>query len=180
MTDATTSGYLTAVESAVRWAAVPPPQVVAALQNLMQAYALLADEGRESELTALFWPDAVWDGRELQYGIATGPAPIAELVLVHYDAARPIVHLPGPPLLTMAPGGDVAGVSWCLATRLVDGRTTPMIYFYYHDLMRCDAQGNWRFASRYLRLRFRDAGDAAVGAGTAPLAADRPDAGYDH
>ena len=53
------------------------------------------------------------------------------------------------------PGGDVAGVTWCLATRLADGRTTPVIYFCYHDLMRCNAQGNWRFASRYLRLRFR-------------------------
>ena len=157
MSDASASGDLTAVESAVRWAAVPPPDVAAKLQNLMQAYALLTDAGRESELAALFWPDAVWDGRELQYGIATGPVSIAKLVLAHFDTAKPIVHPPGPPLLTMASGGDVRGVCWCLATRLVDGRTAPMIYFYYHDLMRCDAQGHWRFARRYLRLRFRDA-----------------------
>jgi hypothetical protein len=32
-----------------------------------------------------------------------------------------------------------------------------MIYFYYHDLMRRDAPGRWRFARRYLRLRFRAA-----------------------
>lgn len=156
MTDAAAPGYHTAVESAVRWAAVPPPGVAAELQNLVQAYALLTDEGRESELAALFWPDAVRDGRELQYGIATGPASIAKLVLAHFDAARPIVHMPGPSLLTVTSDGDVEGLCWCLATRLVDGRTAPMIYFYYHDLMRCDAQGRWRFARRFLRLRFRD------------------------
>jgi hypothetical protein len=160
MTDTSASDYHTAVESAVRRAAVPPPEVATVLQNLVQAYALLTDEGRESELAALFWPDAVWDGRELQYGIATGPASIAKLVLTHYDAARPVVHLPGPSLLTMISDHEVQGVCWCLATRLVDGRTDPMIYVYYHDLMRCDAQGRWRFARRYLRLRFRDADDA--------------------
>ncbi len=161
MTDAPAPGYHTAVESAVRWAAVPPPGVVAELQNLIQAYALLTDEGRESELAALFWPDAVWDGRELQYGIATGPPSIAKLVLAHFDAARPIIHMPGPPLLTVTSDGDVEGICWCLATRLVDSRTAPMIYFYYHDLMRCDAQGRWRFARRFLRLRFRDADHAS-------------------
>ena len=92
-----------------------------------------------------------WDGRELRYGIATGPESIAKLVLEHFDAARPIIHMPGPPLLTVTPDGDVEGICWCLATRLVDGRTAPMIYFYYHDLMRCDAQGRWRFARRFLR-----------------------------
>lgn len=162
MTDALASGDHILVESAVRWAAAPPPEVAAKLQNLMQAYALLTDEGRQSELAALFWPDAVWDGRELQYGIATGPASIAKLVLTHFDAAKPVVHLPGPPLLTTASGGDVQGLSWCLATRLVDGRTAPMIYFYYHDLMRRDARGHWRFARRYLRLRFRDAASGAA------------------
>jgi len=161
MTAAPAPGYRTAVESAVRWAEVPPPGVVAELQNLTQAYALLTDEGREAELAALFWPDAVWDGSELQYGIATGPEAIAKLVLAHFDPARPIIHLPGPPLLTATADGDVEGTSWCLATRLVDGRTAPMIYFYYHDVMRCDAQGRWRFARRYLRLRFRDAAHVA-------------------
>jgi hypothetical protein len=161
MTDASAPRYHTAVESAVRWAAVPPPGVAAELQNLVQAYALLTDEGRESELAALFWSDAVWDGRELQYGIATGPESIAKLVLAHFDAARPIIHMPGPSLLTVTSDGDVEGLCWCLATRLVDGRTAPMIYFYYHDLMRCDAQGRWRFARRFLRLRFRDADHAS-------------------
>lgn len=157
MTDTSASAHQTAVESAGQWAAVPPPEVAAKLQNLVQAYALLTDEGRESELAALFWPDAVWDGSELQYGFATGPASIAKLVLAHFDAARPVVHLPGPPLLTMISDREVQGVSWCLATRLVDGRTDPMIYFYYNDLMRCDREGHWRFARRYLRLRFRAA-----------------------
>ena len=83
MTETSAPGYHTAVESAVRWAAVPAPGVAVELQNLVQAYALLTDEGRESELAALFWPDAVWDGRELQYGIATGPESIAKLVLAH-------------------------------------------------------------------------------------------------
>ena len=161
MTDAPATGYRTAVESAVRWAEVPPSPVVAELQNLTQAYALLTDEGREAELAALFWPDAVWDGSELQYGIATGPEAIAKLVLAHFDPARPIIHLPGPPLLTATPDGDVEGTCWCLATRQVDGRAAPMIYFYYHDLMRCDAQGRWRFARRFLRLRFRDADHVA-------------------
>src|SRR5271154_4503426 len=103
MTDAPAPGYRTAVESAVRWEAVPPPAVAAELQNLVQAYALLTDEGREAELAALFWPDAVWDGQELRYGVATGPAAIAKLVLAHFDAARPIIHMPGPPLLTATP-----------------------------------------------------------------------------
>ena len=160
MTDALAPGYHTAVESAVRWAEVPPPSVVAELQNLVQAYALLTDEGREAELAALFWPDAVWDGQELRYGVATGPAAIAKLVLAHFDAARPIIHMPGPALLTATPDGDVEGICWCLAPRLIDGRTAPMIYFYYHDLMRCDAEGHWRFARRFLRLRFRDADHA--------------------
>jgi SnoaL-like domain len=157
MIDAASSAYRTAAESAAGWAAVPSPEVAVELQNLMQAYALLTDEGREPELAALFWPDAVWDGRELDYGIATGPQSIAKLVLTHFDPARPVVHLPGPPLLTAVSDREVEGVCWCLATRLVDGRTDPMIYFYYHDLMRSDAHGRWRFAHRYLRLRFRAA-----------------------
>ena len=77
------------------------------------------------------------------------------------SAGMPIEELPGPPLLTVTSDGDVEGICWCLATRLVDGRTAPMIYFYYHDLMRCDAQGRWRFARRFLRLRFRDADHAS-------------------
>ena len=161
MTDAPATGYRNAVESAVRWEAAPPPSVAAELQNLVQAYALLTDEGREAELAALFWPDAVWDGRELQYGVATGPESIAKLVLTHFDPAKPIIHMPGPALLTATSEGEVEGVCWCLATRLVDGRTAPMIYFYYHDLLRCDAEGRWRFARRFLRLRFRDAEHAS-------------------
>jgi hypothetical protein len=156
MTDVPVSGHLSAVESAVRWEDAPPPDVAAKLQNLVQAYAVLADEGRESELAGLFWPDAAWDGRELGYGVASGPAAIAKVVLEHFDPGRPMVHMPGPALLTMAPNGDVEGLCWCLATRLTGGRTAPMIYFYYHDLMRRDMDGNWRFARRYLRLRFRD------------------------
>lgn len=158
MTNAPAFDYRTAADSAARRAAVPPPEVAAGLQNLIQAYALLTDEGREPELAALFWPDAVWDGRELQYGVATGPESIARLVLTHFDPARPVVHLPGPALLTVVSDREVEGVCWCLATRLTEDRTGPMIYFYYHDLMRRDADGDWRFARRYLRLRFRAAG----------------------
>jgi hypothetical protein len=73
--------------------------VVAALGNLVQAYAIYADRGREAELAALFTADATWDGTQRGYGAAEGPESIAATVLVHFDPGTPMMHVPGPPLL---------------------------------------------------------------------------------
>ena len=87
------------LETAARWRDAPAPEVVGRLQNLTQVYAVLTDAGRAEELAELFTSDASWDGEELGYGSARGPADIASTVLAHFDPARPMMHVPGAALL---------------------------------------------------------------------------------
>lgn len=134
----------------------PRPSAVDAVEigNLLQAYALFSDHGCRADLAALFAPDATWDGTELGYGTATGAAQIVALVLGHLDPDRPMVHLPGPPLLVRIDDDHIDAFSWCVATRLEHSRSKPVIFFSYDDeLIRTD-QG-WRLLSRHLRLRRR-------------------------
>jgi SnoaL-like domain len=153
-TDSTTGRRDAILSTARRWSEPPPPDVVAELHNLAQAYALFTDHGRADELAALFTDDATWDGTELGYGVAHGPEAIAAAVLAHYDPGRPMIHVPGPPLLVAVSESEVRGAGWCLATRSGGDGTGPMIYFHYDDEFRRDS-GGWRFARRTLLLRFR-------------------------
>lgn len=139
---------------AERWREAPPPGVVHEIVNLLQAYALLTDQGRKESLEALFTDDAVWEGSELGFGRAEGPQAIAALVTGHFDPDRPMMHLPGPPLLTVAGTDEVGAFTWCTAAR----GSGPVIYFHYEDVMRRDASDRWRFASRILHPRFTRGG----------------------
>lgn len=143
------------METAARWDQVPPPEVVAILQNLVQAYALFTDAGRAGELASLFTPDASWNGDELGYGSAHGPDDIVATVLRHFHPAQPMMHVPGPPLLVAISDSEVHGVSWCVATRSSPDRQAPLIWFTYHDVFRRSDDGGWLFADRVLSLRFR-------------------------
>ena len=91
----TTDPFATTMETSARWREAPAPEVVAQLQNLIQVYAVLTDTGRAEELASLFTSDASWNGEELGYGSANGPADIAATVLAHFDPARPMMHVPG-------------------------------------------------------------------------------------
>jgi hypothetical protein len=142
------------LETAGRWNEPPPPDVVAELGNLIQAYAFFTDNGRAPQLAGLFTDDATWDGTELGYGVAHGPDAIVATVLQHFDPDHPMIHVPGPPLLVAISESEVRGASWCLATRSGGISTSPTIYFHYDDEFRRDA-GVWRFARRTLLLRFR-------------------------
>jgi SnoaL-like domain len=142
--------------TACSWRSAPPPDVVAELTNLVQAYALFTDEGRADELAGLFTADATWDGTDLGYGSARGPEAIAATVLQHFDSTRPMIHVPGPPLLVQVSDSEVRGVGWCFATRSTGDGASPVIYFHYDDEYRRDDRG-WRFSSRTLLLRFRSA-----------------------
>ena len=133
----------------------PPAGVAVALQNLHQRYAVLTDEGRGKELAELFTDDVVWDGDELGYGRAEGPEAVADTVTRHFDPGRPMMHLPGPLLLSAVADDEVHGTSWCMATRWVDGQARPVVYFQYDDVFRCGDDGSWRIARRLLRLRGR-------------------------
>jgi hypothetical protein len=131
--------------------ASPPPGVAVELQNLHQLYAFLTDRGRNKELAALFTDDAVWDGNELGYGYAEGPEPIAANVVRHFNPDEPMMHMPGPLMLTAVSDDEVQGTSWCTATRWVGGQTRPVIYFHYEDVFRRAADGGWLIARRVLR-----------------------------
>jgi hypothetical protein len=144
----------TILGTASGWSEPPPPDVVAELHNLVQAYAFFTDNGRVDELAGLFTADATWDGTELGYGSARGPEAIAATVLQHFDPTRPMIHVPGPPLLVAVSESEVRGAGWCLATRSTGDGTGPLIYFHYDDDFRRDA-GRWRFSRRTLLLRFR-------------------------
>ena len=137
------------------WSAPPHPETVAALQNLVQAYAFFTDHADADGLAGLFTADASWDGTDLGYGSAQGPADIVEAVLQHVDPARPMIHLPGPPLLVHASDDHARGMCWCMATRAAAGAAGPLIFFYYDDEFRRDDAGRWLFSRRTLRLRFR-------------------------
>jgi SnoaL-like domain len=150
-----TTDPLSTMDTAARWRDTPAPEVVAQLQNLVQVYAVVTDAGRSEELAALFTPDATWNGEDLGYGSARGPADIAATVLQHFDPTRPMMHVPGPALLVAISRTEVHGVSWCLATRPSPEGNGPLIWFAYDDVFRPDDVGNWRFAARTLRLRFR-------------------------
>jgi SnoaL-like domain len=155
-TERTTDGRDAILATASSWASAPPPDVVAELNNLVQAYALFTDEGRADELASLFTADATWDGTDLGYGSARGPKAIAACVLQHFDPTRPMIHVPGPPLLVLVSDSEVRGAGWCLATRSAGDGASPLIYFHYDDGYRRD-DGGWRFSSRTLLLRFRSA-----------------------
>ncbi len=135
------------------WPDVPPPAVVQQVINLLQVYGRWTDAGRTDDLATLFTSDAEWDGRELGFGHAAGPQAIAELVTAHADPTRPMMHMTGPPLLMALSPTEVRAVTWCQATRCVDGRTTPVIYFSYDDVIRGGEEG-WRFARRHLNRHF--------------------------
>jgi hypothetical protein len=156
-TDPTIRGRDAILATARSWTSAPAPDVVAELNNLVQAYALFTDEGRADELAGLFAADATWDGTDLSYDSARGPEAIAAAVLKHFDPARPMIHVPGPPLLVRVSDSEVRGVGWCLATRSPGDRASPVIYFHYDDLYRRGDDG-WRFSNRTLFLRFRSAG----------------------
>jgi SnoaL-like domain len=142
-----------ALDLARRWRDAASADDVVLITNLLQAYAVFTDAGARDDLMRLFTPDARWDGRPLDYGLATGPDEIADVVLAHHDPDRPMIHLPGPPLAVRS-GDDLEVFSWTLATRLSDGATKPLIFFSYHDLV-CRQDGGLRFRSRTLALTFR-------------------------
>ena len=145
-----------AIAAAARvWSAPPHPETVTALQNLVQAYAFLTDHADADGLAALFTSDADWDGTDLGYGSAHGPADIVAAVLQHVDPARPMIHLPGPPLLVEESEDHARGLCWCMATRAAAGAPSPLIFFYYDDEFRRDDAGRWLFSRRTLHLRFR-------------------------
>lgn len=142
-----------ALDLARRWQDSASADDVALVGNLLQAYALFTDAGLRDELASLFTADATWDGTSLGYATATGPTGIADVVLAHHDVARPMIHLPGPPLVVRA-GDDLEVFSWTLATRQVDGVTKPLIFFSYRDVL-ARVDGGLRFRSRILDLTFR-------------------------
>ncbi|MGH3152621.1 MAG: nuclear transport factor 2 family protein [Streptosporangiaceae bacterium] len=139
-------------DPAADWANPPPAADAEQLRNLLAAYAVFTDAGRRAEIAGLFTADAAWDGTELGYGQASGPEAIADVVLSHHDPQRPMFHFAGPPLLVSRSATEVHASSWCVAARSDGG---PVIYFEYADVLRRDAAGRWRFASRRLRLRRR-------------------------
>ena len=132
----------------------PPPETYQQLQNLVQAYALFGDSAQEARLAELFTAEAEWDGTSLGYGTAVGGGEIAALVCGHHTVDQPMMHLPGPAMLTAISESEVHGVTWCTATRWTDGATRPVIYFYYEDRFRRGDDGTWRFVRRLLRAAF--------------------------
>jgi hypothetical protein len=122
------------------------------LNNLVQMYALLCDQGRTEELAELFTPDAEWDGSELGYGTAARADAIARHVTAHFDESDPMMHMTGPVLLAAASETEVHGVAWSLATKWVDGEPRALIHFMYEDEFRSLDEA-WRFHRRVLRRR---------------------------
>ncbi len=147
--------FPTAPNTPRRWGDVPPSDDVQQVQNLLQMYGFLVDQGRGPELGTLFVDDAEWDGSELGFGSAHGRDDIVALVTGFADPARPMIHLPGPPVLTGG-GDEIHGVCWCMAVVWTGSGTTPPLYFHYEDVFQREA-GDWRFARRVLRRRFPDA-----------------------
>ena len=143
----------TSIDLARRWQDAASADDLVLVGNLLQTYALFTDAGLKDELASLFTADATWDGSALGYAAATGPTAIADVVLAHHDVARPMVHLPGPPLAVRS-GDDLEVFSWTVATRLVDGATKPLIFFSYRDVLTRTDEG-LRFRSRVLDLTFR-------------------------
>jgi hypothetical protein len=156
MTDLVSAQQLPALALASRSASAPNAEVVAEVNNLIQAYALFTDHGCTAEVAQLFTPDATWDGTELGYGEAAGPVAIAAAVVSHFDPDRPMAHLPGPAMVVETSATEVEAYSWCLASRFTDGQSSPLIWFAYEDRLRLTS-GRWLFSHRQLRLRFRGA-----------------------
>src|SRR5690242_21819762 len=90
------------------WVDVPDADVAAQVQNLLQVYALWVDAGRRDDIATLFTEDAEWDGTELGYGAATGAADIARHLAAFIDPTKPMMHIPGPSVLTAVSPTDVA------------------------------------------------------------------------
>jgi hypothetical protein len=151
MTTGISTSHEAALDVGSRWRAVPLAEDAVRIQNLIQVYALYGDAGRVEDLATLFTDDASWDGTELDYGTAEGPIAIAQRVAGHFRPEEPMMHLPGPALLTAVSDDEVHSVCWCLATRWTNGVPIPHIHFTYSDEIRRGADGTWRFRRRYLR-----------------------------
>jgi hypothetical protein len=154
VTDIRHGTFDAALQVADRWAMLPAPETVGLLANVVQAYALFADAGRQAQLAELFTADATWDGTSLGYGTASGAPDIAAHVCGHHRADEPMMHLPGPPLLSAVTDDEIQGVTWCMATRWADGALRPVIYFYYEDTFHRADDATWRFHRRHLHAAF--------------------------
>jgi len=150
VTDRSTVSTDAAPPTVPEWATPPDPATCELLRNLVQVYAFFADAGRTADVETLFTDDATWDGESLGYGSAAGPAAIAAIVCGHHRPEQPMMHMPGPPLLAAVGDDEVHGKLWCTALRWVDGMPSPVIYFYYDDVLRRGADGTWRFRHRHL------------------------------
>ena len=145
---------------AAGWERPPSGDDASAICNLLQAYAMFSDNGCRAELIGVFTADATWDGTATGYDYCVGPEQIADTVLQHLDPACPMVHLAGPPLLVSIDEDTVEAFSWCLATRLVEGVTKPIMYFSYQDVIVRTTAG-WRFRSRVLSLTLTHSSSAS-------------------
>ena len=154
MTDRATATFDGALGIAGRWMTPPPSPTFEQLQNLVQAYALFTDAGQVAQLAELFTTDASWDGTRLGFGTSAGATAIAAHVCAHHRIDAPMMHLPGPALLSAVSDSEVEGVTWCTATRWVDGTTRPVIHFYYEDNFWRGEDGMWRFRRRRLHAAF--------------------------
>jgi hypothetical protein len=152
MADTPIGWSATRLDLAGRWATPPPPATSVVLQNLV--HAMFTDIGDAGRLAELFTADAEWDGSSLGYGSAEGPDGIAELVCRHINVDEPMMHMPGPVLLSAVDDVEANGISWCTATRWRDGATRPVIYFYYDDVFSRAADSTWRFRRRGLHAAF--------------------------
>jgi len=133
------------------WRTTVDPGDAVLIGNLLQAYALYTDAALPDQLASLFTEQATWDGSALGYAVVTGRDAIVGEVLRHADPAKPMLHLPGPPLLVRVDDDTAEVFSWTLATRHSDGLTKPFIFFSYTDTVVRAVDG-WRFASRHLHL----------------------------
>ena len=136
---------------AAGWTSAVDPADAVQIGNLLQTYALYTDAALADELGSLFIDDATWDGSALGYGAVSGRAAIVAEVLRHADPAKPMLHLPGPPLVVRVDDDTAEVFTWTLATRHSDGITKPFIFFSYTDRVVRTARV-WRFASRQLHL----------------------------
>jgi SnoaL-like domain len=133
----------------------PSGEDAAAIQNLIQSYGYLVDNAQEAALAGIFTDDAEWNGTEFDYGVQVGSVAIAASLVRHFDPENPMMHLPGPAILSLVGPDEVAGAVWSMSTRWVDGATLPFKYFHYEDRYRRGLDGIWRIHRRHAHRRFR-------------------------
>ena len=123
-----------------------PAEDKEAIRELFAEYAFRMDDGRYTELGALFTDDGVW---QAPYATARGPAEIAALMAANIPAEPKRKHFVMNSLIALDGDRATARTSYLVVLQAAGQGLVPSVAGTYEDVLVRTADG-WRFGARRL------------------------------